>query len=73
MELGAVSTSITDHDRGTDLESPIFAEPSASNSNTNSDEYAAIICGDAAVGKNGKDQDDCFDRWGDLKNCKFSC
>lgn len=27
MELGASSVSVTDHDVGTDLESPIFAEP----------------------------------------------
>ena len=72
MELGAASVSVTDHDKGTDLESPIFAEPMAYTSNTDNDEFAAIICGDAAVGKNGKDQDDVFDSWGDLKNCKFS-
>ena len=72
MELGAASVSVTDHDKGTDLESPIFAEPMAYAPNTDNDEFAAIICGDAAVGKNGKDQDDVFDSWGDLKNCKFS-
>lgn len=66
IELGASSVSVTDHDLGTDLEIPIFAEPSM-----NSDEYAAIICGDAAVGKNGKEQDNLFESWGDLKICEF--
>ncbi len=48
MELGASSVSITDHDRDTPSENPIFAEPSEENA----DIFAAIICGDAAVGKN---------------------
>jgi ribosomal protein L11 methyltransferase len=47
MEIGACSVSITDHDKDTDNEDPIFAEPDESN-----DIFAAIICGDAAVGKN---------------------
>jgi hypothetical protein len=64
IELGAFSVSVTDHDLGTDLEIPIFAEP-----NMNNDEYAAIICGDSAVGKNGEEQDNLFESWGDLKNC----
>ena len=45
MEIGASSVSITDHDANSDNESPIFREPLDSN-------LAAIICGDAAVGKN---------------------
>lgn len=48
MELGASSVSITDHDKDTDAENPIFAEPSEENA----DIFAAVICGDAAVGKN---------------------
>ena len=48
MEIGASSVSITDHDRDTPSENPIFAEPSDSDA----DIFAAIICGDAAVGKN---------------------
>ncbi len=47
MELGASSVSITDHDLGGPDEQPIFSEP-----NANDDIFAAIICGDAAVGKN---------------------
>ena len=46
MEIGASSVSITDHDKDTDAERPIFAEPD------DADCFAAIICGDAAVGKN---------------------
>ena len=46
MEIGASSVSITDHDAETEKEDPIFLEPD------NSDIFAAIVCGDAAVGKN---------------------
>lgn len=50
MEIGASSVSITDHDKDTPSENPIFAEPS---SNDAANEiFAAVICGDAAVGKN---------------------
>ena len=50
MEMGASSVSITDHDKDTPSENPIFAEPS---SNDEANEiFAAVICGDAAVGKN---------------------
>jgi len=51
MELGACSVSITDHDRDTDIESPIFSEP-LEDEESNVDIFAAVICGDAAVGKN---------------------
>jgi ribosomal protein L11 methyltransferase len=47
MEIGASSVSITDHDKDTPSENPIFAEPDESQ-----EMFAAIICGDAAVGKN---------------------
>mmetsp|Transcript_32538 Transcript_32538/g.37902 ORF Transcript_32538/g.37902 Transcript_32538/m.37902 type:complete len:438 (+) Transcript_32538:217-1530(+) len=47
MELGASSVSITDHDKDGPLENAIYAEPDANN-----ESWAAIICGDAAVGKN---------------------
>lgn len=46
MELGASSVSITDHDLDTENEQPIFGEPDKV------DSFAAIVCGDAAVGKN---------------------
>ena len=46
MELGASSVSLTDHDLDTESEQPIFAEPE------NDEMFAAVICGDAAVGKN---------------------
>jgi len=49
MELGA---SITDHDKDTPSENPIFAEPNSGAQNDDADIFAAIICGDAAVGKN---------------------
>jgi len=57
MELGACSVSITDHDRDTDLESPIFHEPSdrlydGEEEADIDNMFAAIICGDFAVGKN---------------------
>lgn len=45
MEVGACSTAITDHDRDTPDEIPIFREPDL-------DEDWAVICGDAAVGTN---------------------
>jgi len=45
MEIGASSVSITDHDANTENESPMFREPLDC-------DLAAIICGDAAVGKN---------------------
>lgn len=47
MEIGASSVAITDHDVNTENENPIYAEPSP-----DADSLAAIICGDAAVGKN---------------------
>ncbi len=47
MEVGASSVSITDHDAGDpNNEKPIFAEPDKV------DTFAAVVCGDAAVGKN---------------------
>jgi len=49
MEIGAYSVSITDHDADTENEKPIFAEPDR---NDDADIFAAVICGDAAVGKN---------------------
>ena len=49
MELGACSVSITDHDKDTDLEDPLFLEPSEEDT---ADIFAAVVCGDAAVGKN---------------------
>jgi ribosomal protein L11 methyltransferase len=45
MEIGACSVAITDHDANTENEIPLYMEPVDS-------ELAAIICGDAAVGKN---------------------
>jgi len=47
MEIGACSTSIVDADRDTPLEQAIYREP---NDKILSD--AAVICGDAAVGRN---------------------
>eukprot|EP00957_Ditylum_brightwellii_P083794 6368976-Ditylum_brightwellii.AAC.1 len=44
LELGACSVSITDHDRDTPNETPIFREPG-----NNKEDWATIICGDAAV------------------------
>lgn len=44
MEIGATSASIIDADRGTPLEQAIYREPSGDD--------AAILCGDAAVGRN---------------------
>lgn len=67
MEMGACSTAITDHDRDTDQEMPIFREPgedvdldyeewstaeTASSNNAKNQQKAALICGDAAVGTN---------------------
>ena len=49
MELGACSVAITDHDKDTALEAPLFMEPSDQDT---ADIFAAIVCGDAAVGKN---------------------
>jgi len=45
IELGACSTAITDHDRDTPDEIPIFREPDLT-------EDWAVVCGDAAVGTN---------------------
>ena len=47
LELGACSIAITDHDRGTPLERPIFNEP-----DQNDIDNAAIVWEDAAVGMN---------------------
>ena len=47
LELGACSIAITDHDRGTPLERPIFNEPDQNDIDT-----AAIVWEDAAVGMN---------------------
>ena len=65
MEMGACSTAITDHDRDTDKETPIFREPGEDVDFDNEDwstaetafnaknqQKAALICGDAAVGTN---------------------
>ena len=49
MEIGASSVAITDHDADTENENPIFAEPAIDD---DSDIFAAVVCGDAAVGKN---------------------
>ena len=49
MELGACSVAITDHDKDTELEDPLFMEPCDSDT---ADIFAAVVCGDAAVGKN---------------------
>jgi ribosomal protein L11 methyltransferase len=46
MEIGASSVSITDHDANTEEEVPIFAEPEDSQT------LAAVVSGDAGVGKN---------------------
>eukprot|EP00559_Dactyliosolen_fragilissimus_P009256 CAMPEP_0184854816 /NCGR_PEP_ID=MMETSP0580-20130426/205_1 /TAXON_ID=1118495 /ORGANISM="Dactyliosolen fragilissimus" /LENGTH=463 /DNA_ID=CAMNT_0027349155 /DNA_START=169 /DNA_END=1557 /DNA_ORIENTATION=- len=60
MEIGACSVSVTDHDRDTDMEEPIFLEPHVSLDSTsmqNTDHqsldetYAAVIW-DQAVGTN---------------------
>ena len=52
METGsACSTAITDHDRDTDLEVPVFREPGEGQE----EEWPvapALVCGDAAVGTN---------------------
>ena len=47
IELGASSVSITDHDKDSPEEQPIFKEPS-----DDDNIFAAIVCGDLAVGKN---------------------
>ena len=49
MEIGASSVAITDHDADTENENPIFAEPLPGD---DADIFAAVVCGDAAVGKN---------------------
>ncbi len=49
MEIGASSVAITDHDADTENENPIFAEPLPGD---DTDIFAAVVCGDAAVGKN---------------------
>jgi ribosomal protein L11 methyltransferase len=50
MEIGACSTSIVDADRGTSLEQAIYREPGKEAWLL--EKNAAIICGDAAVGRN---------------------
>lgn len=65
MEMGACSTAITDHDRDTDKETPIFREPgedvdvdyedwstAGTASNAQNRQKAALVCGDVAVGTN---------------------
>lgn len=55
MEIGAYSTSIIDADRDTPREQAIYREPTMDDNNTwskSSDANAAVVCGDAAVGKN---------------------
>jgi len=49
MEIGACSTSITDSDRDSKKEVPIYLEL---DSNDDSSDTAAVICGDHAVGRN---------------------
>lgn len=51
MEIGATSTSIVDADRDTPLEQAIYREPE-DESWPNNEDNAAVICGDAAVGRN---------------------
>lgn len=48
MEIGATSVSVTDHDKDTENETPVFLEADGDDV----DAFAAVICGDAAVGKN---------------------
>lgn len=52
MEIGACSTSITDSDKGTDREVPIFSEPGDDPWEDMAADNAAVVCGDHAVGRN---------------------
>ena len=52
MEIGACSASLTDHDKDTPLEEPVFREPGSDNDDYEIWPPPAVICGDAAVGKN---------------------